>query len=119
MKTMRREFSAALELAIIRRATDDAGLVHCEKCGAWLKSREDFEIDHVVSEGIRPEVDKAHKLKAADGQLLCRPCHRKKTPADQNDIARAKRREAKAPMRVAAGEPALMRRGFVPAGGKE
>jgi hypothetical protein len=139
MRTERREFSIGVQLEIVRRATDADGRLKCEKCGAWLLKRADYEIDHVISEGIRPAADKKRRLTAADGQLLCTAiCHPDKTSRDDGDIAEAKRREAvelgleapgKAkipvkekwtrPLRVAAGQPALMRRGFQPAGDKE
>ncbi len=136
-RAIRREFSVADQVAIVRRATDKAGRIRCEKCGAWCQKRKDYEIDHIVSEGIRPRVDKKRKLKLADGQLLCAAvCHKEKTARDVGDIGQAKRREARAlglerpgkvevarpkkpekkPLRVAVGMPALLRRGFVPAG---
>jgi hypothetical protein len=135
----RREFSIACQVAIIQRATDSSGRVHCERCGVWCKSRKDYEIDHVLPEGMRPSADLKRKLVAADGRVLCRACHPQKTRRDQGDIAEAKRREAAAlsvvrpgkrriwwrsgrdqrpPLRVAAGVPRLAREGFVPAGRK-
>lgn len=135
----RREFSIADLVAIVTRATDEAGKVKCERCGAWCKSRKDYEIDHILAEGMRPKADLKRKLTPADGQLLCvAVCHPKKTKRDKGDIAEAKRREGaalslmrpgkrklwwrsgkdqKPPLRVAPGAPALMRRGFQPAGG--
>jgi len=97
MRSDRREFSLGVQLEIVRRATDEDGRVHCERCGAWLKSRKNFEIDHVISEGIRPAADKQRRLTAADGQLLCAAvCHKEKTELDKGVQAEAKRREAKA-----------------------
>jgi uncharacterized C2H2 Zn-finger protein len=116
VRTQRREFPAEVVLEIERRATDETEKVRCERCGVWVKSRQDYQIDHVIAEGIRPAADKGRRLTAADGQLLCALCHPPKTREDVGDIARAKRREAKQPLRTAAGEPALMRRGFRPAG---
>jgi uncharacterized C2H2 Zn-finger protein len=138
MSRDRREFSVDVQVAIIRRATDGDGRVHCERCGAWLKRRADYEIDHVLAEGMRPRGDRLRRLKAADGQLLCKAvCHRAKTSDDVGKIAEAKRIEARdlgaerpgkrkiaAPERReergepkrSAGVPALMRRGFEPAG---
>lgn len=136
---MRREFSVADQVAIIRRATDEDGRIHCERCGLWLKSRRHYDIDHIISEGIRPAADKKRKLTPADGQLLCKAvCHKQKTRGDQGAIGVAKRREAfdlgverpgkrRIPSRSerkhergepkrAAGVPRLMREGFVPAG---
>lgn len=95
MKTHRRKFPVDVEVAIIRRATDSSGRVHCERCGAWLPKRSDFEIDHVIAEAVRPDADKRRKLTPADGQLLCAArCHREKTGRDVGAVAEAKRREA-------------------------
>ena len=137
MTADRREFPIAVQLAIVKRATDSSGRVHCEGCGIWLTRRKDYEIDHTISEGIRPAADKKRKLKPADGQLLCVAiCHKAKTRTDGEARAEAKRREAaelglerpgktkmrrrekpeRLPVRVANGVPGLMRRGFGPAG---
>lgn len=110
MRTKRREFDASVLIAILRRATDSSGAVHCERCGAWCPKRSDFEIDHIISEGIRPEADKRRKLRPADGQLLCKAvCHRDKTRRDDGAIAEAKRREARHVL-TAPGPTAIARR---------
>ena len=120
MRTLRRPFPREVQAVIIWRATDADGKVKCERCGAWMKSRAYYEIDHVISEGVRPEADKKRKLTAADGQLLCRAvCHAAKTEDDKGAIAKAKRLEAGEARPRAAGPPALMRRGFVPAGDED
>src|ERR1700733_16140437 len=62
----------------------------CEKCGAPTKFR--FEIDHRDPDAM--QIDKSKPLTAADGWLLCIPCHSEKTKKDVADIAKAKRREA-------------------------
>jgi hypothetical protein len=93
---MRREFTTAQKVEIVRRATDTAGTIRCERCGLALK-RGQFEIDHIIAEALRPEVDKREKLKIAEGQLLgsvC--CHDPKTYGEDIPLAaKAKRREAK------------------------
>lgn len=92
----RRNFSLRCQAAIIKRATID-GRVTCERCGAWCKSRADFEIDHVIAEGMRPAADRKRPLVPADGQLLCKAvCHKAKTKTDKGVIALAVRQEAKA-----------------------
>jgi hypothetical protein len=128
---MRVEFTVPVQVAIVNRASDSSWRIHCEACGAWCKGRADYEIDHVRAEGMRPIGEPPRKLTAADGQLLCLACHEAKTRADKGAIAEAKRREAyhwgltkkrqrkkreRPAYRPGAGEPALMRRGFVPAG---
>jgi hypothetical protein len=49
----RREFSRAVKFAIIRRATDERGRMHCEGCGQDVTGRK-VEIDqprHVRRQG--------------------------------------------------------------------
>jgi len=118
---MRREFSRAVKVEIIKRAT-----LNCEKCGGRAIG---FEIDHRNPDGM--QIDKSRPLTADDGWLLCIPCHRKKTQTDVANIAKAKRIEARhlgaekpnktkiphrkkerGPSRECAGVPALMRRGW-------
>jgi len=138
MRTARREFSISDLVAIVTRATDADGKIKCERCGAWCPKRKDYEVDHILAEGMRPKADLKRKLAPADGQLLCvAVCHPPKTKRDNEDIHEAKRREQRAlllvrpgkrkawwrhgkdqkpPLKVAAGPPAMARRGFVPAG---
>jgi len=108
MKATRREFDAATSLEIVKRATSKAGMTHCEGCGAWCKSRHDYQIDHIVHEGIRPPHDKRRRLKAVEGQLLCVDCHKRKTGRETGERAKAKRLEAKQP--PAAGPTWIQRR---------
>lgn len=126
----RREFTLADRIAIVGRATDAGGRVHCERCGAWCRKRADRAIDHTVPEGLRPPTDLERPLCAVDGQLLCLDCHTPKTKADKGAIGKAKRleaghmgvktpparkinwgheREPKPPLKVAAGKPRLAR----------
>lgn len=80
----RKEFSKAVKVACIKRATID-GKVFCEECGALAKR---FEIDHIRADGLlgEPTIENA--------KLLCKPCHDEKTKDDVAAIAKAKRREA-------------------------
>jgi hypothetical protein len=127
----RRKFTLADRIAIVGRATDGSGKVFCERCGIWCRKKADYQIDHIIPEGMRPAADLARKLTPADGQLLCvAVCHPIKTEADKGDIGKAKRleaarlgvstpprrkinwgreREPKAPLKVAAGKPRLAR----------
>jgi hypothetical protein len=131
MRRQRREFTLADRIAIVGRASDPAGRVHCERCGAWCRKKADYQIDHVIPEGMRPAADLARKLTPADGQLLCvAMCHPDKTKADKGDIGKAVRlegahlgvakpparkinwgheREPKPALKVAAGKPRLAR----------
>lgn len=94
----RREFTSDQRAQIVARATDAAGTIRCERCQLAQKPGS-FEIDHILAEGMRPEVDKKVKLTISDGQLLGKDCcHRGedgKTNDDVAKIAKAKRREAK------------------------
>ncbi len=80
----RKEFSKAVKVAAIKRATRD-GVVYCEKCAAQAKR---WEIDHDDADGLtgQPTLENA--------VVLCIPCHSEKTKEDVAKIARAKRREA-------------------------
>jgi hypothetical protein len=127
MNRRRREFSQSDKIAIRGRATDSSGRVHCERCGRWCPKRADYQIDHVLAEGMRPLADLTRKLTPADGQLLCvAVCHPGKTADDVGSISEAKRREAaalsikrpsraylprppKPPLKVAAGKPRIAR----------
>ena len=80
----RREFSRAIKVAVIKRATVD-GKTFCEECGALAKQ---WEIDHVRPDGLLGEAT------IENAKLLCTPCHLEKTAQDVKQIAQAKRREA-------------------------
>jgi hypothetical protein len=88
----RREFSKAVKIEIIKRATPAGTRAPpwCEKCSAMAAR---FEIHHLVMDAL--EIDKKRKLVAADGQLLCKPCHDEITKAQTPVLNKAKRREAK------------------------
>ena len=85
----RREFSRAVYVEIAKRATVN-GVTRCEKCGCAIAR---FEVHHTVEDAL--EVDKSAKLTAADGLLLCHPCHSELTRPFQTIIAKLKRVEAK------------------------
>ena len=124
----RREFSRAVKVAVIRRATKD-GVTFCEGCGAAAKR---WQIDHVRADGLLGEPT------LANAQLLGECCYGPKNAEDTAQIALARRREAyhlrverpgkqkmrarpKAPRpayKPAAGAPRLLREGFIPAGGR-
>lgn len=94
MNRKRREFTLGDRIAIRGRATDGSGRVHCERCGRWCPKKADYQIDHIIAEGVRPIADLERKLTPADGQLLCiAVCHPEKTEADKGHIGKAKRRE--------------------------
>ena len=92
----RQEFTTAVAVEIVKRATDPLGFIRCEQCDCVVKPG-GFAIDHIVADALR--IDKRRKLTANDGQLLCSgsrdTCHGlKSAEQDQPAIARAKRLEA-------------------------
>lgn len=81
----RKEFSKAVKVACIKRATVN-GIVYCDECHALAKR---YEIDHKDADALTGEPT------LENARLLCIPCHREKTAKDINAISEAKRREAK------------------------
>ena len=90
VKTLRREFPRAVRATIILRSTDLKGRVWCEQCGAECLSKADYELDHIVAEGILAGNDNLAPLTASSGRLICLACH-EKSRRDVGEIARAKR----------------------------
>ena len=80
----RKEFTRAIKVAVIKRATVD-GKTFCEECGSLAKR---WEIDHVRADGLLGEAT------LENAKLICKPCHDEKTKSDVKQIAQAKRREA-------------------------
>jgi ribosomal protein L40E len=94
----RREFPRPVRAAIILRATDAKGRVLCEQCGAECPTQADYEVDHIVAEGMLTDEaanDNRPPLTATSGKLVCRKCHDKKTRRDVFEIAKTKRLEQK------------------------
>ena len=133
-----RKFSLKVRIKIVLRAADSRGRINCERCGKWCPKRADYQIDHVIPEGMRPPEDLKRALTPADGQLLCLECHDKKTDKDKGEInlavrrqgyalgierpgkkkLRSRQKEKRPAYRPSAGSPRLLREGFVPAGGR-
>lgn len=91
----RQEFTTAVRVEIIKRATASNGVIYCELCHLPTKK---FHIDHIDAEAMK--IGKRIKLTTKDGQLLCagsrETCHGRKTAEeDIPKIAKAKRVEAK------------------------
>jgi 5-methylcytosine-specific restriction endonuclease McrA len=84
-RLMRKEFTKAVKVAVIKRATRYNN-VYCEECGVFCKT---WDIDHDDPDGLTGEPT------LENAKLLCKQCHAKKTKKDLKDIAQAKRREAK------------------------
>ncbi len=97
---MRREFTRAVKVAVIKRAT--VGLVVvCEKCGLPAIK---WQIDHVIADscGGEPILENA--------ELICEACYRVKNPQDTKRAAKIKRIEAK--HLGVRPEPTIRNRGF-------
>lgn len=92
----RREFTRAQKVAMLKRAMDGQGRIHCQGCGLNISGKA-IEFDHVIPEALI--LDKTRELSAHDGRVLGRDCcHRApgaKTAQDLAVIAEAKRREAR------------------------
>ena len=110
---MRKEFSRATKVQVIKRATRDY-VTYCEKCG--LPARR-WQIDHMRADGLMGEPT------LENAQLLGECCYKGKNAADAGAIALAKRQEAyhlgakqkrrkpkdRTPYRPAAGKTRLQR----------
>ena len=88
---MRIEFNKKTKLAIFRRASATGpayparrpGRVYCEHCECDVTGKA-FHYDHVCPEWKLTDTER-RALTAADGQLLCTPCHHEKTLVDMAD----------------------------------
>jgi len=87
----RRNFIRSVSVEIVRRACAkrEDGQPSCERCGAIGCK---LEVHHKVMDAM--EIDKARKLTAYDGELLCEPCHDPITSKQRKILAKAQRREA-------------------------
>ena len=86
----RRNFTRATMVQIIKRATDNVGVIRCEKCqGVCVR----FHVHHLAMDAM--QVDKSAKLTEKEGQLLCEPCHKEITTAQMPVLAKSLRVEAK------------------------
>jgi 5-methylcytosine-specific restriction protein A len=86
--TKRNEFTDKVKKEIAKRANG-----RCEKCQAALKQGEgEADVDHEIMDAL---VIEKRKLTAADGQWLCKVCHKIKTADDLKRLAKAKRNEAR------------------------
>lgn len=132
----RQPFSRPVRVEIMRRASVN-GLPTCERVedGVRCACVKGLEIHHVRMDATVADADKAaRKLTAEDGELLCGLHHDVETKMQVSDLAKALRVEAahlnakappakpiasrgftkvsktKAPLRIAAGVPEIMRR---------
>ena len=106
--TKRREFSKPVAREINARATRPDGQRSCEVCGAIGIP---LEIHHVDMDAM--QVDKSRKLTAADGKLLCVPCHDAETAKQIPALAKAIRVSDRH-TGVVRSAGAIAQRGFAP-----
>lgn len=83
----RKEFSRSVRVAAVKRAMKN-GEVYCEECGVLTKGK--FQIDHINPDGLTGEPT------LENAKVICVECHARKTKVDVANIAKAKRREARA-----------------------
>ena len=76
---MRQEFSRKTKAKIIARANG-----RCERCKAVLKTGEG-EVDHILPDALGGD------NQPANGQLLCRVCHKEKSARDIKKTRKADR----------------------------
>ena len=96
-RAKRLEFTKAVKLEIFRRAGGPDN-VRCEgPCGLPLGGKP-FELDHALECWEMEDVEHGYRapLTAADGQLLCIPCHDAKTGKKAGERAKVIRRLEKA-----------------------
>jgi 5-methylcytosine-specific restriction endonuclease McrA len=86
----RLNFTQRVQVEIIKRATRH-NVIYCEEASCERPCTK-FEIDHTVADAL---VVQKRALKAADGKLLCIPCHKAKTKIDRKVIAKAVNTEAR------------------------
>ena len=83
---MRREFSAKIKAAVLRRCSGADGVPRCEECGKPGR----IEIDHIKPDGLggEPTLDNA--------MARCAACHKAKTHGeDRPRMAKADRQRKK------------------------
>lgn len=90
----RQNFDRNTRVEIIQRASAKRsdGQPSCERCGAVGVK---LEIHHCKMDAMVLAEDKRRKLTAADGELLCEPCHDPITSAQRKVLAKAQAVEAK------------------------
>lgn len=89
----RRNFLRPVRVEIVKRATRYDGQQACEQCGA-VGCR--LEIHHVEMDAmVLDENKKSRKLTAADGKLLCEPCHDVESKKQAPVLAKVLRVEAR------------------------
>lgn len=93
----RREFTREQRAHMIKRASDEKGVIRCEGCGLNITGKV-IEIDHTIPEAMLVASDRLKPLTIEMGKVLGRDCcHRApggKTAQDMSNLAEAKNREA-------------------------
>jgi 5-methylcytosine-specific restriction protein A len=80
---VRKEFSTRTKALAFQRANGK-----CDECGIRLQPGK-IAFDHIIPDGLTGVND------LGNCNVLCIPCHKRKTVSDVGNIAKAKRREAR------------------------
>lgn len=74
------------------------GSYHCELCGAASLERDDVQCDHIIPcvnvegfDGWSAEIERTLDVKAEGLQWICKPCHYKKSKAENAERRRNKK----------------------------
>lgn len=87
----RQNFSRAVKREIARRAVNAIGVPMCEHCFAVGVP---LELHHKAMDAMQTPEKKRRRLTAADGEFLCRQCHRFETARQRVALAHVERVEA-------------------------
>ena len=89
----RQRFSAPVAREIAERATNAVGQRFCEWCGAVGVP---LHLHHLEMDAAKPaHVKKRKPLTAADGVMICVPCHDPETARQRKELAKIERVEKK------------------------
>ena len=107
----RRHFSRPVKREIHTRATGPDGIKRCENpdCRRVIVGR-NCQVAHNKQDAL--EIDKSRKLTAADGRLLCTPCHKEESRIEAPILAKALRTGDKAAGIKRSAYPPIRSRGF-------
>lgn len=87
----RQNFGRGVKREIARRAVNAIGIPCCELCGA---TGVPLQLHHCEMDAMQTAEKKKRKLTAADGMMVCSPCHTPITAAQKPVLAKVERQEA-------------------------
>ena len=107
----RQNFTRAVLVEMAKRCTRPDGQMACERCGA-IGVR--LEAHHGIMDAMKSAEAKKRRLTAADGEMICVPCHQPETARQRKELARAEASEARH-LGVHRARKPFRSRGFPPA----